>query len=192
MSIPPDFDELYRLSDDPWDTESAWYEQRKLAVLLAALPREHYRSVWEPGCGPGVTSRALACRTDELHATDCSIVALGHAERRCRDLPNVRFEQLELPAAPARSPVELVVVAEFLYYVADLEAGLETLWSQLEPRGQIAFLHWRHRPHDAFRSGEEMHEDVRDFAERRESLQVVGYIEPDFRIDVFEARREHS
>ena len=34
------FDELYRQSADPGGTTTRWYERRKRAVLLAALPLE--------------------------------------------------------------------------------------------------------------------------------------------------------
>ena len=58
--VIPDFDALYRADPDPWEVGSSWYERRKLSVLLASLPRQHYAVAWEPGCGPGLTTTALA------------------------------------------------------------------------------------------------------------------------------------
>jgi hypothetical protein len=42
----PDFEAMYRRDEDPWRVETSWYERRKLAVLLASLPRERYRRGW--------------------------------------------------------------------------------------------------------------------------------------------------
>ena len=44
------FDELFQGNDDPWAFKQRWYERRKRALTLAALPRERYASVFEPGC----------------------------------------------------------------------------------------------------------------------------------------------
>jgi hypothetical protein len=63
---PPDFEAIYAADPDPWQVESSWYERPKLAVLLACLPRERYRTGWEPGCGIGVATAALAHRVDRL------------------------------------------------------------------------------------------------------------------------------
>ena len=43
------FDGLFAGNDDPWAFRQRWYEQRKRAITLAALPRPRYRSVFEPG-----------------------------------------------------------------------------------------------------------------------------------------------
>jgi hypothetical protein len=44
------FDEIYRSDPDPWKFESSWYEERKYALTVAALPERRYRSAFEPGC----------------------------------------------------------------------------------------------------------------------------------------------
>ena len=81
----PDFDAMYGADDDPWDVESSWYERRKLSVLLATLPREHYDRAWEPGCGPGLVSARLADRVGELVASDSSTAAIGAGPSSPRD-----------------------------------------------------------------------------------------------------------
>jgi hypothetical protein len=45
--------------NDPWDTGS-WYERRKRALMLAALPQERYGTALEPGCGTGELTVELA------------------------------------------------------------------------------------------------------------------------------------
>ena len=188
----PDFDAVYRDDPDPWRVESSWYEQRKLAVMLSALPRERYARCWEPGCGPGVTTTSLAARADELIATDSSAVAVDLASRRCRDLGHVRVERSSLPDVPVTPPVGLIVAAEFLYYLPDLQAALDALWSVAAPGSHVVFMHWAHRPNDAFRSGPDLHAEIAIDAIDREALRVVTHADTDFLLDVYEATQlEH-
>ena len=70
------FDALYLRSSDPWQLASAWYERRKYAVTVAALPRERYRSGLEPGCSIGELTRLLAPRCDRLMAFDFADAAV--------------------------------------------------------------------------------------------------------------------
>ena len=58
--LPDDyFDELYAQAGDPWDLATRWYEQRKYAITLALLPRQHYAHAFEPGCSIGVLTALL-------------------------------------------------------------------------------------------------------------------------------------
>ncbi len=182
----PDFDGLYAADADPWQVATSWYEQRKLAVLLATLPQQRYRRAWEPGCGPGVVSAALADRVDELVASDGSLAAVALARRRPGMPAHVRFEHSQLPQVPVEGPVDLVVVAEFLYYVEDLSAALDALWSLCVPGTHVVFLHWAHRPHDAYRSGPEMHARICLDSQRRNAFKVISHTDRDFLLDVYE------
>lgn len=183
----PDFDAVYGADADPWEVDSSWYERRKLGVLLASLPRERYASAWEPGCGPGITTTALAGRASRLFATDSSQIAVDLARERCGALPQVSVQRSTVPDVPLHSPVELVVVAEFLYYVEDLQAAVDALWSVAVPGTQVAFLHWAHRPDDAFRSGPEMHARIAIDAVEREAVRVVTHSDEHFMLDIYEA-----
>jgi SAM-dependent methyltransferase len=185
--VPPDFDAVYGADADPWRVGSSWYEQRKLSVLLASLPDPRYHTGWEPGCGAGHTTSRLAERVDRLLASDASTVALGLARRRCRHLPGVTFAESALPDSPLPHRVELVVVAEFLYYVPELTASLDTVWASLEPGGHAVFLHWAHLPHDAFRGGSGMHAEIRLDARLRGAQNPVRHRESDFLLDVYVA-----
>jgi hypothetical protein len=62
------FDELFRLDADPWRTRTRWYEVRKRALTLAALPQERYERACEPGCGAGEMTAALAQRCGSVVA----------------------------------------------------------------------------------------------------------------------------
>lgn len=187
MSDVPDFDAMYGADEDPWQVASSWYERRKLAVLLAALPHEHYRRVWEPGCGIGVATAALASRADEVVASDFSTVAVEVARRRTSDLDHVRVEHSALPEVPVRGTVDLVVVAEFLFYLDDLPAALDAVWSVCGPGTHLVFVHWVHRPHDGFLDGLETQEVVRRHAEARQFTHVVRHHDRDFLLDVYES-----
>ena len=185
----PDFEAMYRQDGDPWRVATSWYERRKLTVLLASLPFEHYRRAWEPGCGPGIGSVALAARVDELVASDVSETAVRLARERTADLPGVRVEHSELPPRPFEGRVDLLVAAEFLYYVPDLAAALDVLWSACEPGAHVVVMHWAHHPHDAFRSGPAMHAEIALDCIRRKIPSLVSHVDEDFLLDVYEVPR---
>jgi len=184
----PDFDDLYRSDPDPWEVGSSWYERRKLALLMASLPYECYPRAWEPGCGIGVSTAALAERvTVSMSASDASPVAVDLARQRCADLSHVTVRQSRLPEVPLDAPVDLVVVAEFLYYVPDLQSALDALWSATKSGAHLVFMHWAHQPEDAYRSGPEMHAAVAADASHRRAVRLVTHAETDFQLDIYEA-----
>jgi trans-aconitate methyltransferase len=186
MGSEPDFDAMYHADPDPWDVETSWYERRKRAVLLACLPREHYATAWEPGSGPGITTRALAGRVGRLIASDGSAAAVRLAEERCADLGHVEVRRSTLPDVPLAKPVDLVVVAEFLYYLPDRDAALEALWTATAAGGHLLSVHWRQLPDDAHLSGEAMQDEVAASAEQRGARRLVHHLDEDFRLDVYE------
>lgn len=187
MTRPPDFEARYVDDGDPWQVASSWYEQRKLSVLLASLPRERYAAAWEPGCGIGVTTHALAARVESLIATDPAPSAVEQTATRVRSLPHVRALVSALPSVPVEEPVDLLVVSEFLYYLEDPTSALDALWGSCAPGAHLVMLHWIHHPHDAFRSGEQTHREFADDAQSRGATRLVAHLEADFRLDVFEA-----
>ncbi len=56
------FVDLYASDPDPWRLATSWYERRKYALTVDALPNERYRRAFEPGCSIGVLSELLAPR----------------------------------------------------------------------------------------------------------------------------------
>jgi trans-aconitate methyltransferase len=175
---PPDFEALYAADADPWQVESSWYERRKRAVLLASLPRARYSSAWEPGCGIGVSTYALADRCDHLVASDYADSA-AHVDVVVSRLPEVAVQR----------PVELLLLAEVLYYLPDLPDVLERLWSATRPGTHVAVQHWAHDPHDAFVSGPEAHQLVEGYASAQGARRLVAHRDEDFLLDVYEVRR---
>ena len=84
-------------------------------------------------------------------------------------------------------PIDLVVAAEFLYYVEDLRAGLDALWSVAARGSHVVFLHWAHRPEDAFRGGPDMHAEIAIDAVERHATRVVTHSDRNFTLDIYEA-----
>ena len=184
--VIPDFEAMYRADPDPWAVHSSWYEQRKLSVLLAALPRARYARAWEPGCGVGAETVALAARVDHLVASDLSATAVAETARRVAGLDHVQVVRSELPEVPLDGPVDLVVAAEFLYYVDDLTGAFDALWSACAPGAHVVVEHWAHDPHDAHRSGPQTHVALRSSATEHDARQVLLHREHDFLLDVYE------
>ncbi len=138
------FGELFASSDDPWGYLDRWYEQRKRALSLAALPRPRYRRAFEPGCANGVLSAALAERCQEVVAADAAGRALQLAARRVP--ANVRLERLAVPAEWPSGSFDLIVVCELGYYLdrPELKAFLDRVHDSLEVGGTLLAVHWRH------------------------------------------------
>lgn len=141
------FEDLYAANEDPWRVRDAWYEQRKRAILLASLARPRYRSAFEPGCGNGELSAALAERCERLLACDGATSALAAARRRLPDAAarGIRFEQRCLPDDwPRDQAFDLIVLSELAYYFApDAVAGLlGAARDCLAPGGELVLCHY--------------------------------------------------
>ncbi|HEX5407810.1 MAG TPA: class I SAM-dependent methyltransferase [Pseudonocardiaceae bacterium] len=151
------FTELYD-DDDPWGVATKWYERRKRAMVLAALPNQRYGTAVEPACGTGFLTRELAGRCDRVLASD----PVPSAVRRCRehtaDLSNVDVSIGTLPDLPPE-PADLVVFSEILYYLGDddLTASVAAAVELLRPGGQLIAVHWLPWAAEAPRDGAAAH-----------------------------------
>jgi LmbE family N-acetylglucosaminyl deacetylase len=79
---PSYFEALYAATDDPWGLADRFYERRKRAAVVAALPRERFRRVFEPGCANGLLTEQLARRADEVVAWDVVAAAARRTAQR--------------------------------------------------------------------------------------------------------------
>jgi SAM-dependent methyltransferase len=115
----PYFERLYGASDDPYGLRARWYERRKRALLLACLPQERFATAYEPGCGSGELTAALAARCDHLLASDFSEGALAAARSRTQGLANVQIARHALPQdwPAAQGPFALIVLSELGYFL---------------------------------------------------------------------------
>jgi cyclopropane fatty-acyl-phospholipid synthase-like methyltransferase len=136
------FETLYASNDDPWNVRDAWYEQRKRAMVLACLRKPHYRNVFEPGCGNGEMSLALALRADRVLACDGSPSAVAAALRRvpAAGAGSLLIEERRLPLDwPQNQQFDLIVMSEFAYYfgMPDIERMLALAHAGLAADGEL-------------------------------------------------------
>ncbi|QYF73569.1 PIG-L family deacetylase [Cryobacterium sp. PAMC25264] len=179
------FDDFYAGSDDPWGFETRWYESRKRAATLAALPLKRYGAALELGCSIGVLSRDLADRCDTLLATDLAERALDVARRRLAGLPGVTVEQRILPAEWPEGSFDLVVLSEIGYYCssADLDVLLTRCRDSLAPGGSLVACHWRHPVGEYPLGGDDVHAAL---AALPGLERTVLHLERDFVLEVYE------
>jgi SAM-dependent methyltransferase len=181
---PGYFRDLYASSADPWGLAERWYEARKYALAVALLPRERYRSAFEPGCSIGVLTAQLAPRCDRLLACDAVPDAVAAARSRTAGLPCVRVERRVIPGEWPPGSFDLIVLSEFLYYFDDADLGqvLGLGIGSLRPGGQILAVHWRHPAPDHPRTGDEVHEDL---AAHPGLARLARYRDRDFTAEVY-------
>ena len=178
------FDDFYGDRPDPWGFESRWYERRKRAITMASLPRESFRSAFEPGCSIGVLTAELASRSDRVLATDISEWPLLAARRRLAGHPGVRFEQRRIPDEWPDEQFDLVVLSEVGYYCGadDLRRLAERASSSLTSDGVLLACHWRHPVGEYPLRGDEVHRVLKDTP----GLAVLAeHAEEDFILHVF-------
>ena len=158
------FDALYQASDDPWQIEDNWYEQRKRTLLTAMLPRRRFRNALEPGCGGGELTLALGHHCDHILAGDLAPAAVDIARRRWQQYqqrqPNflapghtprchARFIDMTLPRdwpSHLGASFDLIVISELAYYLdaATLQRLPALINASLADDGVLLACHWRH------------------------------------------------
>jgi len=180
------FEQMYVESADPWGFGNRWYEQRKYALTVAALPRRRYRSAFEPGCSVGVLTALLAARCDAILATDVAEAALQTARTTLTDADprcTVELRHWALGSAWPPRTFDLIVLSEIGYYLdaGGWRAALESAAHALEPGGTLVCAHWRHPVADYPQTGDAVHAAVRCAA----GLTVAAsYVDADFLLDV--------
>jgi LmbE family N-acetylglucosaminyl deacetylase/SAM-dependent methyltransferase len=140
------FDGLHAREPDPWHYITRWYERRKRALTVAALPEEQYAAGLEIGCSIGTLTAELAQRCTALLAVDASGTALERAAERLKSLPGVTLQQGTVPGFWPEGTYDLVVLSEVGYYFAPSEYGelLEKIRNCMRPGGTLLLCHWRH------------------------------------------------
>lgn len=142
------FLDMYAADPDPWGFGSRWYEQRKYALTLAALPRPRYRRVFEPGCSIGILTARLAARADHVDA--CDIVPAALARTRARVDEQGVGDRVDTFTWSMRDPwpdarYDLVVISEVLYYLDtdDATAFMLQVVEHLDADGHVLVVHWQ-------------------------------------------------
>ncbi|KQX61774.1 bifunctional PIG-L family deacetylase/class I SAM-dependent methyltransferase [Angustibacter sp. Root456] len=178
------FDDFYATNgDDPWGFTDRWYERRKRALTLAALPRERFRRAFEPGCSIGVLTAELASRCDQLLAVDPVAAAVDRAVERTAGLPNVHVRRGGVPADWPDGDFDLVVLSEVGYYCgpADLADLVDRAARSLTDDGVVVACHWRHPVAEYPLDGDAVHEAL---LAHPGLAPLAQHVEEDFRLDV--------
>jgi trans-aconitate 2-methyltransferase len=116
------------------------FEQPRLRPaleLLARVPVEAPRVVYDLGCGAGQLSRLMAERWPQAQVVgvDSSAAMLKQAGAA---LPNLRWQQHDLADWRAERPADLIYSNAALHWLPDHAALLVHLMAQLAPEGVLA------------------------------------------------------
>ncbi|MBB3004585.1 SAM-dependent methyltransferase [Paraburkholderia tropica] len=181
------FDAAFQLDSDPWRYRTSWYEARKRALMVAALPRAKYRRGFEPACATGELSALLADRCDELLCADFAPRAVSLTRQRLDDWPAAQVETRAMPQDWPAGRFDLIVISEFAYYLdeARCRALARLACSSLDADGALLCCHWRHHADDFLITGNAVHSLFRESA-RAASLQHAVHVDDaDFTLDVW-------
>lgn len=183
------FDDMYARDPDPWGFTTRWYERRKRALTMAALPKARYHNAFEPGCSIGTLSAELTDRCDRLVCTDIAAQALDSAGRRIDRLPEsergaVEFRRWALGEPWPDEHFDLIVLSEVCYYLdsVSLRTAFAHAVDHLEPDGTLLCVHWRRKVPEYPLSGDHVHAIART---THGLTALAGYHDEDLLLDVF-------
>jgi SAM-dependent methyltransferase len=178
------FEQMYAADPDPWSFETRWYDTRKHALTVDALPRRRYRSGFEPGCSTGMLTARLAARCDRLLAVDAVAAAVETAAARVADRPHVEVRTARMPDEWPDGTFDLIVLSELGYYFADADLAtlLDRAASSLDADGDLVAVHWRWPVEEHARPGDEVHAAL---ASRPGLHRLARHEEADFVLEVF-------
>jgi SAM-dependent methyltransferase len=160
-SVPSSFfDETYRQSSDPWGYTSSFYETSKFRTTIRSLPKVRFKNAFEIGCAIGVLTQKLAKKCDRLLSVDYSEVGLEEARKRCHDLPQVRFQQMQIPQQFPSENFDFILFSEVGYYFTkeDLQTTKEKIINQLLPGGYLLMVHFRYPVESFILNGDIVHD----------------------------------
>ena len=160
-SVPSSFfDETFRQSSDPWRYTSSFYETSKFRTTIRCLPKVQFKNAFEIGCAIGVLSQKLAKKCDRLLSVDYSEVGLEEARKRCAGLPQVRFEQMQIPQQFPTEKFDLILFSEVGQYLTmpDLLTTKQKIIDQLLPGGYLLMVHFRYPVESFILNGDIVHD----------------------------------
>lgn len=178
------FDGLFAGNDDPWAFRQRWYEQRKRAITVAALPRPHYQAIFEAGCANGELSAELASRCDRLLCCDTAVAAVNLAQIRLSLFDQAEVRQSRLPGDWPAEKFDLIVFSEIGYYLdgEDLTDMIRLASDSLTADGQLLACHWRPPIDDCPLNARQVHDLIH---EHLGLPRLVLHQEADFILEVW-------
>lgn len=138
-----------------WNRHAARYDA-SMRILGKPMPRmleltraaiSNTDRVLEVAAGTGLVTRAIADKAREVVATDYAEGMVAQLEQRVRDagLTNVQCRQADIYELPFEAgSFDVVVAANVLHLVPDLDRALASLRNALRPGGKLiapTFLH---------------------------------------------------
>jgi trans-aconitate methyltransferase len=160
-SVPSSFfDETFHQSSDPWQYTSGSYETSKFRTTIRCLPKVQFKNAFEIACAIGVITEKLAPKCDRLLSVDCSELGLVEARKRCSHLPQVRFEQMQIPQQFPTEKFDLILFSEvgFFFTMPDLLETKQKIIDALLPGGYLLMVHFRSTAaHYFIQDGETVH-----------------------------------
>jgi len=154
------FDEIFRDNPDPWEYTTKFYEITKFRATIQALPKVQFKNAFEIACAIGVITEKLAPKCDRLLSVDCSELGLVEARKRCSHLPQVRFEQMQIPQQFPTEKFDLILFSEvgFFFTMPDLLETKQKIIDALLPGGYLLMVHFRSTAaHYFIQDGETVH-----------------------------------
>ena len=127
------FEELWQRGD-PWDIETADFEQRRCARLLRILSARRYPKALEIGCATGVFTRLLARVADRMIALDISPTAIACAQKTWAGPVATEFRVANIIDYDPRAegPWDLVVMSDMIYFLGWLYPFFDVAWLAME------------------------------------------------------------
>ncbi len=176
------FEALHADSDDPWKVHTSFYESRKRAMTMAALPHETYGRVLEIGCSVGRLAADLAGRASRVLAVDESLSALRRASELLSGVQSVELAHLQVPEGLGRIDADLVVISEVGYFLSP--DRLRRLVEKVSASGcgTVVACHWRHDIEGWPLDGPAVHEILMEGLGMHRTITIS---DPDFMLDVF-------
>ena len=183
-AVQDTFQRVYAASDDPWRFRTSWYEARKRGILLSCLPRQHYRSGYEPGCSNGELAAALAPRCERLLVSDGVPAAVALARTRLAGFAHVKVTQEWVPQDWRSGSYDLIVIGETGFYLSadDLQSLVACIRRSLSAAGTVVACHWRHPVKGYSLDGDTVH---RMLDAQLDLARLVHHEEADFVLDVW-------
>jgi SAM-dependent methyltransferase len=164
---------------------------------MQSLPKKRFENALEIGCAIGVLTEKLAKRCDRLLSIDYSSVALEHAQKRCHNLSQVRFEQMQVPNQFPTEKFDFILFSEVGYYFSpeDLIQTKQKIIDQLLPGGYLLMVHFRPQLEGCPLTGDVVHDTfiqqdapllkhIDDMRTKRYGIDLFGHRKR-YRMDLF-------
>ncbi|MHA7282031.1 PIG-L family deacetylase [Arthrobacter sp. TMS2-4] len=183
--VSSSFERLHRDRADPWEVAERFYEQRKRALTIAALPRRRFCRTLEIGSSVGALTRDLAAVSDNLLALDTSETAVRRTNEAVIQHVAASARLATVPRDWPREdgPFDLIVLSETGYFLSSdqLDEVIRLIGASLDDDGVLVLCHWRHPIEGWELDGDAVHQRVRD---RSGLITLSLHTEEDFLLEV--------